>query len=68
MALTIYRSVVKRLKLNVKKILRTNFVHVEVTGENQLGGLYESRSKELSMREKCRNTEFFLVRIFLHSD
>ena len=34
---------------------------VELAWENQPGGLYESRSKELSLREKCPNTEFFLV-------
>ena len=58
----------KRIKTKSQKILRTNCVDVELAWENQPGGLYESRSKELSLREKCPNTEFFLVRIFPHSD
>ena len=58
----------KRIKTKSQKILRTNCVDVELAWENQPGGLYESRSKELSLREKCPNTEFFLVRIFPLSD
>ena len=44
-----------------RKWLALDFIHKQV---------YIFKSKELSipLREKCRNTEFFLVRIFPHSD
>ena len=33
-----------------------------------MSGKYKHSNPELSLREKCRNTEFFLVRIFPHSN